>query len=64
MTTETEETAKDECCNFMTESCKAAAAKEMSHDEKVKQKDKAVDDLEEAAESFGSESDIFNVGCP
>jgi uncharacterized coiled-coil DUF342 family protein len=61
MTTEAEEKAKDEYRNFMTESGKAEAEKKMSHDEKVKQKDKAVEDLEEAADSFKSESEILNV---
>merc|ERR1719359_695110 len=61
MTTEAEEKAKDEYRNFMTESGKAEAEKAMSHGEKVKQKDKAVEDLEEATDSFGSESDILNV---
>merc|ERR1719498_731205 len=42
MTSEAEEKAKDECRNFMTESGKAEAEKKMSHDEKVKQKDKTV----------------------
>jgi uncharacterized coiled-coil DUF342 family protein len=61
MTNEAEDKAEDEYRNFMTESGKAEAEKKMSHDEKVKQKDKTIEDLEEATESFNSESDILSV---
>jgi len=56
-----EEKAADEYRDFMTVTGKSLAEKHMATEQKTKQKDKAVDDLEEAADNLDSQAKLLNT---
>merc|ERR1719272_767374 len=60
-TNKAEAKAAAEYLDFMTESGKSLAEKNMAHDEKTKQRDDAKEEKESATESFNSESKILNI---
>jgi K+/H+ antiporter YhaU regulatory subunit KhtT len=56
-----EREAKEEYQDFMTQSGKSLAEKKMAHEQKLKQKDNALANLESANTDFDSQSEILNL---
>jgi hypothetical protein len=60
-TNKAEKTNEKEYQNFMTESGKSLAEKNMAHEQKTKQKDNAIEEYESAEQDIESQTDILRI---